>query len=153
MKKIIWLIAVLLLVTFQSCTKYNCEDVACFTPPQPFYFEFVDKTTGDDLFANGKLDSTQIEVFNSADTTNIEYNFIGTDTSNLVVIYGIGWEKDRTKVDVTMNVSGVDLFYLYLDSERMTDECCTYTQYHEVRIDSAEYKISPETGIYTVLLD
>lgn len=34
----------------QSCNIISeCEDIDCFTPPDPFQFELVDKLTGENL--------------------------------------------------------------------------------------------------------
>lgn len=142
-----------LLLSFQSCRKIDCVDIACFTPPQPFYFELLDSTTHEDLFINGTLDSNQIEVFNITNNNDVDYNFILADSNRAVVIYGIGGELERTQVEVTLRVSNIDILNLFLDSESISNNCCTYTQYNEVRIKNANYEKDNETGVYQIFIN
>ena len=140
-------------VSFQSCRKSNCSDYACFTPPQPFYFELLDSATYEDLFANGTLDSNQIEVINIANNNKVDFKFVHADSLNVIVIYGIGWELERTQAGVTLRVSNKDILNLYLDSESISENCCTFTRYHEVRIEKANYTKDKETGNYKIFID
>jgi hypothetical protein len=153
MRNLILVFIFALFASFQSCQKINCEDYACFTPPQPFYFELLDSVTHEDLFANGTLDSNQIEVFNIANNNKVDYKYIRADSNSAVVIYGIGWELERTQVEVTLRVSTKDILNLYLDSESISENCCTFTRYHEIRIENANYEMDKETGNYKIYIN
>ncbi|MCG8893905.1 hypothetical protein G1K97_07375 [Tenacibaculum finnmarkense] len=50
MKKIGIILTFTFLLFMQSCNIISeCEDIDCFTPPDPFQFELVDKLTGENL--------------------------------------------------------------------------------------------------------
>ena len=77
MKKIITLSPLIILIFIQSFKKKgDCEGLLCFTPPEPFSFELVDKLTGENLFTNGTFNSNDIKVINLDDQSNVSFTFI-----------------------------------------------------------------------------
>ncbi|WP_396632783.1 hypothetical protein [Maribacter sp. R86514] len=148
MKNNILIALVAFVFIFNSCD--NCDDKACFTPPEGFTFELVDKTTRENLFTNETFSSNEISVTNLVDNSNLEFNFIDEDDVNLIQINAIGWESET--VDALITVSGIDIFNLIVDAERTTEDCCTFTKYNEIRIENAEFELNDENGIYTILV-
>ena len=53
MKKALKLLSLFSIILFQNCNLNDCNQ-ACFTPPNPFLFEFVDAPTNENLFTNTK---------------------------------------------------------------------------------------------------
>lgn len=134
---------------FQSCKSDDCDQL-CFTPPSPFGFELLDKNTGENLFTNGTFDESQIEVTNLNGTENIPFTFIDENERNIIQFASIGWKTGIT--NFSLSVGTESIFELYVDAERIED-CCSYTQYNEVRIDNAAYENDQTTGIIRILVE
>ena len=148
MKNNILIALVAFVLILNSCD--DCDDKYCFTPPSRFTFELVDKTTKENLFTNETFSSNEISVTNLVDNSNLEFDFIDEDDVNLIQINSIGWESET--VDALITVSGIDIFNLIVDAERTSEDCCTFTKYNEIRIENAEFELSDENGIYTILV-
>jgi hypothetical protein len=148
MKRSVLIAFVTFVMIFNSCDE--CEDKACFTPPNGFTFELVDKTTMENLFTNETFNSNEISVTNLADNSNLEFDFIDENNVNLIQLNSIGWESE--KVDVLINVSGIDILNLIVDAERTSEDCCEFTRYNDIRIENAEFELNEENGIYTILV-
>ena len=151
MRKKLILIAAMILLCTQACTDRDCEDLLCFTPPIPFAFELVDKNSGENLFTNGTFDSDDIEVVNVSDNSRREFVFISEDALNIIQIGSLGWENEIA--EVVLKVGDQKILNVYVDSERVSENCCNFTKYNEIRIDNADYELDQQSGIYTVLID
>ena len=145
------LIAVMILLSAQACADKDCEDVLCFTPPMPFAFELVDKDSGENLFTNGSYDSDDIEVLNVSDNSRREFVFISENELNIIQIGSIGWENEIA--EVVLKVGDETILNLYVDSERVSEDCCNFTKYNEIRIDNADYELDQQSGIYTIRIE
>ena len=151
MRNLIKTTSIIVLFIIQGCANNDCEDQLCFTPPHSFNFEVVDKASGENLFSNGTFSPDQIEVLNAADNSDLQFNFMDEDDINLISIYSIGWETEI--VDVLLKISNTNILDLHVDAERVSENCCSFTRYHEIRIDNAEYEFNSQTGIYTVFIE
>ena len=135
--------------TITACS-YDEECGACFTPPNYFAFSLEDKNTGENLFTNGRFNPDDIEILDVADR-RVEFNFIDENDINLIEIYTIGWQTEI--VNYRINIASENIFNLYVDAERLSEDCCSFTRYNKFEIDNAEYSQNPETGIYSILLE
>lgn len=145
------LIAVMIVLVMEACENRDCEDLLCFTPPTSFAFELVDKDSGENLFTNGSYNSDDIEVFNVKDNSRREYRFISENELNIIQIGSIGWEDEIA--EVVLKVGDRMILNLYVDSERVSENCCNFTKYNEIRIDNAAYELDQQSGIYIILID
>ena len=142
----------LVLVLFsQSCKDDDCGGVLCNTPPEPFDFELIDKTTGENLFTNGTFNPQDIKVINLADQRAVEFDFIFENDINVIRIYTIGWQTET--VQYAIQLSSEPLFELFVDAERLNTDCCSHTEYNEIRIENTEFQKEPSTGIYKILVE
>ena len=151
MKKALKYIALFTLLLTQACDTDDCESQLCFTPPLGFSFELIDKDSGENLFSNGSYDADDIEVVNINDNSKREFGFISENELNIIRIGSIGWETEIT--DVVLKVGDKTILNLYVDSERVFENCCGFTKYNEIRIDNAEYEFNQQSGIYTVYIE
>ena len=147
MRKIIVLF-ILFAFMLQSCGE-SCGE--CFTPPQNFMFEIVDKESGANLFTNGTYMSSQIQMTNTLNDSPVEFTFINENNNNLISIDGIGWKTEivNLKVDIANN----QLFKLYVDAERKSADCCNFTKYNEINLSECEFELDSQTGIYKILVE
>lgn len=144
-------VKILLLITIlglQSCHEDDCG--ACFTPPNPFLFELVTKDTGENLFSNGTFNPNEIEIINLADDSSVDFTFLDENNINLIRINTIGWETEI--INYTIYVGNENIFDLYVDAERLLENCCSFTKYHEIRIENASFQFDTTTDIYKILL-
>lgn len=149
MKKIN-LIVILCTIIFQSCNDNDCGE--CFTPPQSFIFEIVDKTSGENLFTIGTFEPENIEITDNLNNDEaIEFSFISENDINLIQISSIGWETEI--VDLKISISNNHIFNLYVDAKRKTADCCSYTEYNEIKITNSEFELNNQTGIYKILVE
>ncbi|WP_152425006.1 hypothetical protein [Nafulsella turpanensis] len=148
MKKLLFLFA---LLAVQGCQTDDCEDYLCNTPPGLFRFNIVDKATGENVFAKGTYSPDQIEVVNTADGGELEFTFVEENGLNLLRIHSIGWQTET--VLSSIQLAGEEVFTLFVDAERLSEDCCAFTRYHEVKIEGAEFRLNEEKEIYTILVE
>lgn len=151
MKKITIILAIILLIFNQSCNKENeTETIDCFTPPQGFQFELVDKSTGENLFTNGTFNSIDIKVINLFDQKNVEFNFIDENDYNIISIGSIGWKTEI--VYYSIKISSKNIFNLYVNAETVNDKCII-SKYNEIRIENSEFELNQESDIYKIFVE
>lgn len=131
----------------QSCGE-SCGE--CFTPPQNFMFEIVDKVSGENLFTNGTYASSQIQITNTLNDTPVEFTFIDENNINLISVDGIGWKTEI--VNVKVDIANNQLFRFYVDAERKSADCCNFTKYNEINLSECEFELDSQTGIYKILV-
>lgn len=144
------LILILFTVIFQSCNSNDCGE--CFTPPQSFQFEIVDKTSGENLFTNGTYETGNIEITDNLNNNeSVEFTFISENNINLIQINSIGWETEI--VNLKIDISDNHIFDFYVDAERKKRDCCDYTEYNEITIGESEFELDSQTGLYKILVE
>lgn len=152
MKSSFTLLFLFVLLFSQACKDDdNCSEVACFTPPEPFSFELVDKTSGENLFTNETYNSNDISVVDLDDQSAVEFTFQDENNTNLIRINTIGWETET--VAYSIQIATKSVFELYVTAERSTDGCCPNTDFTEIRIEKADFELNKESGIYTIFVD
>jgi hypothetical protein len=119
--------------------------------PTPFFFEIIDKVTGENLFTNGTYEPDQIEIKNIVNNRDIEFTFIDEDDFNLIMIHSIGLKTETVNAEVI--IGNDTIFSLYVDAERVYEACFSYTKYNEIRIDNAEFELDGEAGLYTIKVE
>lgn len=148
MKKL-FLIATCIFITLLSCKDTDCPE--CFTPPNPFVIELIDKTTGENLFTNGTYNADDISLTNILNNnSNIEFTFIDENDYNMIQVNTIGWQTEI--VNYELKIKDQTIFNLYVDVERKSGNCCSYTEYNYIEIKNAEYTLDSESGIYKILI-
>jgi hypothetical protein len=150
MKNALKLMALITLLMVQACNNNDCEGLDCFTQPTAFVFEIVDRDTGENLFTNGTYNPGQIQVLNVEDNSNREFDFISENNKNLIRIGSIGWESEIA--EVVLKIGGEDILNLYVDTERVTENCCNFSKYNKIIIENASYEFDKQTFIYTVYI-
>lgn len=149
MKKINTLL-VLLAMIFQSCNDDSCEE--CFTPPQNFNFEVIDKISGENVFANGTYNPEHITITNSLHNNEpVEFTFISENNMNLIYIGSIGWKTEI--VNLRIEISNNHIFNFYVDAERKTQNCCNYTAYKQITVTNSEFNLDTQTGVYKIFVE
>jgi hypothetical protein len=148
MKKLILALFILAFFLMTACSNEECGE--CFSPPNYFVFELVDSNTGENLFTNETFNPEDIEVLDASDHP-VEFSFIDENDINLIEIYTIGWQTEI--VNYRINIASENLFDLYVDAERLSEDCCSFTRYNEIEISNAEFSLSAETEIYKILVD
>ncbi|MCB9034747.1 MAG: hypothetical protein H6553_12975 [Chitinophagales bacterium] len=134
-----------------SCKKHKCDDYSCFTPPNFFNFDIVDKTTGENLFTNGTYNESDVEITNLLDSTIYEYYNFNEYATNWLIFNGIGWQSEI--VSLSVSIDGNHIFNFYVDAERKEENCCSFTEYHEINIDSTEYELNTNSGLYKIFVE
>lgn len=146
-KSIIYLLFISLFLT--NC-KNDCNKL-CFTPPEPFQFEIVDAKTGINVFTNNTFESRYIKVVNLKDGSRVDYNFISENNYNILTINTIGWETEI--VNYSIQIDNNEIFTLYVDAEFLSENCCSFSRYNEIKIENAQYNYDKEKGLYTIFIN
>lgn len=143
------LVLLILITILQSCNDDTCNDELCFTPPESFLFEIVDKTSGENVFTNGTYDPGDISITDALNNNDpVEFTFISENNMNLIQIGPIGWETEI--VNLKIDIAEDHIFNLYVDAERKMEACCNFTEYNEITVGDSEFRIDSETGIYKI---
>lgn len=149
--KHIRLIFILIAFALQSCNNDDCNQ-ECFTPPNGFYFEIVEKTTGENIFSNNSYSSSDLSISNTLNTDEaVEFSFISENELNQIQIGSIGWKTEI--VNLKFSLSETEIFNFYVNAERKNGDCCSYTEYKDINITGSEFEYNTQTGIYTILID
>ena len=123
----------------------------CFTPPQSFMFEIVDKTSGENLFTNETYTPEQIRITNTLNNSKGAFTFISENDINLIQINTIGWKTEI--VNLKVDILDYHIFDFYVDAERKSGDCCSYTEYNEITVGASEFELDTQTGIYRILVE
>lgn len=152
MRSIAIILFATIITVFQGCTGNDEECAPCNTPPQSFMFNIVNDETNKNIFSEGELKSSDIEIINTDDNKKIEDKFIFIDGNNLnyIQIPFIGWKTE--KVNLMFKVKDKEIFMLFVDAERLTEDCCTFTRYNKVEIKGAKYE-QGKNNVYTIKTD
>ena len=152
MMRNIKLFCVVILFIIIGCEKKNdCEDIACFTEPRYFTFELVDKTTNENIFTNETYSRNQIEIVNLLNDERIDYSFIDRDNLNYISIYSIGWKSEI--VNCSISLDNKKVFGLYVDAERVFEDCCSFTRYNEILIEDCEFELDSSEFVYKIIIE
>ena len=144
------LIILLSVISLGGCSSSD-ECGVCFTPPNSFVFDLIDKESGQNIFRSESYTPEQVTVWNLTEDKKEPFGFIVEDQLYWISIQTIGWETE--KVDYEIRLDGEVIADLYVDAERKTVDCCTFTNYNEVRLENAEYEYDDSLGIYKIFLD
>lgn len=145
------LIFILFAILVVGCKKHKCVDYSCFSPPRYFQFDLVDKTTGENVFTNGTYTESDIEIINLLDSTIYDDFSFNEYATNWIEIRSIGWQSEI--VNLSINILGNHIFNFYVDAIRKNEHCCSFTEYNEIKIDSANYEFNANTDSYTVYIE
>lgn len=149
MKKLILPFFILAFFLMTACSDEE-ECGACFTPPNYFVFDLIDKDSGENVFSNGRFNPDDIEIIDAADQL-VEFSFVEENNINIIEINTIGWQTEIANYRI--NIVSDNVFDLYVDAERLSEDCCSFTRYNEIEISNAEFVLDPETGVYKILVD
>lgn len=133
-----------LLIIYSSCD--NCSDVACFTPPQPFIFNFVD-STGVNVFETGTYSINDLELTDNKTGDRISYDII---EDQFLRIHSIGWESEE--IDYSFSLKNLDNINFTVNAERLPGKCCNFTRMTDFNVSSHDFIVSDETDIITITL-
>lgn len=142
MRKIFILILIALFFFLCRCNK--CRDIECCTPPRYYSFEIIDRQTRENLFTNGTYNDGQVNITR-------DYSLIMGDSISIIEIYGIGWQTEI--VNCSICISDQIEFNLYVNAERVSENCCSFTKIHDFKIENIDYEINNETGLISILVD
>ena len=137
-----------MLMCFGCEKEKECGD--CFTPPDIFHFMLMDKESGENLFAKGSFTIEEIKVLD-ADGKKVEFEFITENDANVIRVGSIGWKTEV--VNLHFFASEEELFDLYVDAERCSENCCSFTRYHEKKINNADFYFDSDFDVYRILID
>ncbi|BDD08028.1 hypothetical protein FUAX_04600 [Fulvitalea axinellae] len=151
MKKIFGLLLVFS-AFISACDNKDEEDLLCMTPPSPFYFEVVDKTSGENLFEKGTFKFSMVDIINSETNERVSRRKYHLADNNLLLFTAPGWNTE--KVNFSFKVGDKKIFDLYVDSSVLNENGCTFTRYNEVKITNANYKkVSEGWDHHKILID
>jgi hypothetical protein len=119
------------------------------TPPTPFLFEIVSKGSGTNVFTAGIYQPDAVSVIDLDKNTAVDFTFVDEGEVNLVVIHSIGWQTE--KVNLGFRLAGEPLFSLFADAALVSEDCCSFTRFNEIRIENVVYAYDSETGIYKII--
>lgn len=132
------------------CDTNDCENTLCFTPPNPFQFEILDKNTGENLYTLGELSLNDLKIYETGSGLPREFSLIEEYGFNIISIHSIGWKTE--KVELTLELSKDLLFRLYVDAKRTNENCCSFTVYNEITIQPFDYELNISNGIYQIYI-
>ncbi len=133
----------LLSIFILSCNK--CEDIDCFTPPLPIYFELIDSQTGENLIENGTFRENDILLINTSN--NDEKQAFSTDSNKIEVAF---WNGGGT---IAFLLKGEPRFNFSIRAESKTNGCCSFTEYSNQSLTNADYEEDESTDTYRVKID
>jgi len=148
MKRIATLL-LLVLLTQVSCNKTEKDCPECFTPPPTFRFEFVDKTSGENLFTNKTLNIEDVSVYDE-NNKHVKSELITENNINVLDISSIGWTEGPKSY--TIELSEDISVKITLNMKEKHDECCTYYEIVEFSVSNYDYEKLDDSNLIVVKL-
>ena len=129
-----------------GCNK--CKDIECFTPPDEFNFQLVDKDSGEDLVANGTFKAEEISVFSVA--ANKEHDLIESNdgTDYVFTDQEIGWESGAEKSSYELRLNPTTVLPFTYESKKVNEDCCTFFELVRFEMDSVEQLFIPQQNLF-----
>lgn len=150
MKKIGFILVLFVVFVLNSCNVDHC-DVYCNSGPLSLNFALLDKSTNENLFANGTFNPDDIEILDlENDNTPVQFVFNPENDLNLITLGPFGWETKTA--NYKLKVDSLNIFTLNLKTEEIKTECCTTVKINKLEIKNAEFQQNPETGVYEILI-
>jgi len=137
----------ILIFSLQGCN--DCSDISCFTPPQPFNFNFVkgEKNVFESLYSQ-----SDVRVVDNNSNQNKSFDFTPYQGGHLVVINTIGFDSSTEDADYTIMIGNEPAVNFTVLSELINEDCCTYTKMSNFDMPGFNFIINDE-DIRTVTLD
>ncbi len=88
---------------------------------------------------------------NTIDSSDIEFTFIDENNFNVIQVNSIGWKTET--INILVKIFNDNIFNLYVNAERLNENCCSFTRYNEIRIENSEFEFDSEKGIYKILVE
>jgi hypothetical protein len=141
-----FLLSAVLSVVLISCSLDNdCGE--CFTPPQEFNFDFIDKNTSENLFFNETFSEDDITIKDESNN-EIDFQIINYNGRSILSLNKIGWELDPKTYTIKLSPEVSVVFEL--DMDRKSENCCTFFIVKEFNVQSFEYTVLTTTRIIQV---
>lgn len=132
-------------ILFPSCLD-DCPE--CFTPPEPFLFELVDQSTGENLITNGTFLYENITFKKSGSDQLLEHRLIDERNENLILFNAVGWQTEQVTVQLLHDEEL--LFQFDVNAEVISNNCCTFTRFHEVDFGLTNISVDVPTGVHKI---
>ena len=127
-----------------SCEKKDeCSHIFNVPPPKEFYFFILDKTTGEDLLANGTYDPSKITF---DDKKNTRMHFFYWDQVSYSDQAGLNHEDSsivlfvRNSItgprNIELNIAKENIINLSFNAKKIVEPCRFYTQFNDMTIES-----------------
>ena len=150
MRRIQYLLALVFLLNLQGCSiDDDCD--ACFTPPSPFIFDFLDKLTEENIFLTNTYQFEDLKIIDKSDNSEIMFDKYVLEDIYLVGFNSIGWESESVEYEFFLEDQLV--LTLSVVAERVSEDCCTFTNYLEIELGNSEYQFNNQEGVYKIYVD
>lgn len=148
MKNYLFFVAMFGASFFNSgCDK--CSDVECFTPPQVFNFQLLDKDSGEDLVANGTFFPSEVKVFSLSENKSHLLQVSTTDSLNFVFTDAeIGWIVGEENSSYELRLGDAKVLPFSYESKKNEVECCTSFELLSFEMDSVERLFIPQQELF-----
>jgi hypothetical protein len=141
--QILSLVTILLIIfSLNSCK--NCDDYACFTPPQIYNLLLLDSANGNDLLYNGTFEQRFVKVFDSENHI-VETNFFVDSINQRTIINSSAfWNTDANNscynIKIQTDTGDIVIPFVILQIEKYED-CCTFFELEQFKINKYRWKI------------
>ncbi|GAB3332761.1 hypothetical protein GCM10027429_12490 [Marivirga atlantica] len=129
----------LILVLQTSCSFFgeeNCDDIACFTPPNPIYFQLYSNQS--DFIASDTFQLSKLKVSPLSSDERLTLDTLVIEGNYYLRAEEIGWQQGLHNYGFMYGDE--DLFTFSIDSNQISEDCCAYTEYNEILITGADYE-------------
>jgi hypothetical protein len=122
----------------------------CTSPPQTFVFDIVDNVSGENLFSNGTYKVADFQIKNVLNQQVLDFSLIEEDGLGYISLYSIGWQTEV--VNCHFYYQDEELFTLYVDAVRKSEDCCSFTDYNAIELEGKEFEQIKDKGVYVVYI-
>ena len=156
MKRNTFLVEILLFCSFVliiSCdTSKDCPP--CFTPPETLNLMLTDKATGEDLIFNHTYspDTIMFYCYLNGFKVALEQGIYLDSSTSRVIIYTSdpSWKSPTGIKDFYLYLGNNDTDTIFLDVEEKHNECCTYYDWKEFKINGNTMEIDTNLHVYVL---
>ncbi|WP_375560774.1 hypothetical protein ACE193_24270 [Bernardetia sp. OM2101] len=123
-----------LVFSISSCDK--CADTECFTPPESFYFQLIDKETNQNLLQNGTYTLSDIRIKSIAEnkvhTLKIDSIESNGQKKAILIDNEIGWENGNDNKNYILSIKDSVEYSFVHYSKKKRGDCCTFYELEEI---------------------
>lgn len=115
----------------------DCSDYACFTPPQPIFFQLYSESD-QDLIASDTFELSSLKILDVSKDQFIKRDTLSVSGEYYLMGESIGWQDGLN--DYQFTYGDKELFTFSIEANEISEDCCAYTEYGDISLSGSDFE-------------